>query len=119
MLRAAGNCTCSGHGTASNASVGGLSACSCACDSGWGTAAQQDLFSPVFCNVPQSTLNAMGNPAVAAGATPAGLASPSSSGLRLTTSGWALVVGVLVGFVCICCCCYRRAPPRRCPRCEC
>ena len=109
-MRALRSTTCScGHGVLSNTSSSAVS-CACVCDAGWGSA-PGDLFASgtVYCNVSQSTLDAMGNPAVAAGATPASALSASGGGTQLTASGWALIVGVIVALVCLCCGCYRRA----------
>lgn len=105
--RAAGvNCTCGSHGTLVTSSAG---ACSCVCDSGWATNPNQDLFAPVYCGMPAATVAAMGNPDVAAGAVPASALTAGSglSGASLTPSGWALIVGISVGLLCICCYCYR------------
>jgi hypothetical protein len=114
--RASGaNCTCGAHGTLATSAFG---ACSCVCDSGWATNPDQDLFAPVYCGMQATTVAAMGNPEVAAGAVPATAfaAGGGLTGTSLTPSGWALIVGVSVALVCICCCCFRYGRRRGCGR---
>ncbi len=107
------NCTCGAHGTL-HSSGGTAGACGCVCEDGWATDPNQDLFAPVYCDVMQTTLDAMGNPDVAPGAVPAtALAASGGNKALLTPSGWALVVGVFVGLTCVCICCYRRAAAAR------
>ena len=106
---AAVTCSCGAHGTLlSNGSASG--ACGCVCADGWVTDPNQDLFSPAYCNVQQTTLAAMGNPDVAAGAVPASalVSGGSGGGGALTPAGWALIVGVFVAITLVCICCYRR-----------
>ena len=115
---AATNCSCGAHGSPGLPSAtSGVSSC-CVCDNGWTTDPTQDLFSMQYCNIQQSTLASMANPNVSGDTVPASALSTQSSGgmLKLTPSGWALIVGIILVLVLLTYCCYRRGCYRKCMR---
>jgi hypothetical protein len=77
----------------------------------------QDLFNIQYCNIQTATLASMGNPNVAGNAVPASALSTQSGGAwKLTSSGWALIVGIIVVVLLIAYCGYRRGIFQRCRR---
>ena len=77
----------------------------------------QDLFNIQYCNIQSATLASMGNPNVAGNVVPASALSTQSGGeWSLTSSGWALIAGIIVVVLLIAYCCYRRGIYQRCMR---